>query len=461
MQIPVLLRRTIFTVVSLGVALIVITAVVNFSVFDESLNPDIAAMLDAPTAPAADDNAYAAMWGLQAGANRNMIEVGLGVLERLKKNEENTGSGSLLADDIAEFYGEFYGNDNPDNAWLRDFHCNARTTTGCLSFVRENLNDTPVDTQRAKLLKQRYQAILTLKQYVNTSNDNFASPLPPFVHLLDLGRLTLAELSLSGTPTAFIQQVGLDMQFWKMVLEDGTSILDKMVAVAAIWSDVQFLSDYLTLQELSDSEISTAVSIMQPLSLSQLDISDAFDSEQRVVYQTLKMIDKHQAPEGFSALVTGWLIQPNTTQNSYYEHMIESLKSLSAASIKTFREQTHIVNEIRTSKNHQTLKEMVTIWPGTPYNIGGKLFLKTMSGDYTAYIARVYDVNSMIGLVNMQLQLQLNDDLSIENAIRYLEDPNFNLASSLQDIELKYDSTEGWVEFDCLYGPRSICKLRF
>jgi len=285
------------------------------------------------------------------------------------------------------------------------------------------------------------------------------SPLPPYASMLNLSQLKLARLAGSSLNKEFIQQLSIDMRFWKMFLKDGYTLLDKMFGIAGVWNDLQFLSDYMAAHELSDDEKQLVRSLLRPLSPQELNIGGSFTAEQSVMLQTLILITNHDSVPGFGPLVSSWLIQPNATQNSYYQHMTKPSIYLSALSGTEFEAQTHIVDGVRKSKNHDTIKEMTTIWPGTPYNLGGKIFLKKMSGYFSAYIARAHDLNSMIGLVELQLALQSKPAASIPHILSNPNTSGIQFSQELRGKDLKFDPQEGWLEFECLY-QWSVCKLQ-
>ena len=61
-----------------------------------------------------------------------------------------------------------------------------------------------------------------------------------------------------------------------MMLAQGSELIDKMFAIAGIWTDVQFLSEYLTAHDLSGDDLRLAMSLLAPLSANELNLEDAF-----------------------------------------------------------------------------------------------------------------------------------------------------------------------------------------
>lgn len=442
----------------LFVVLIFITAMVNFSVFDERLNPELAAMTQTSDNANPEDNAYVAIWGLKALTGRDMVAAGKRLIERKQENLNNKGFDTLDTQD----YQDILGVDNTEETWLNGFSCTARTTIGCLSSTQSSIESMDLESDRSQLLMARHQRILQMPVFTNRTANTFTylTPFPPYMLVLKLSQIKLARLSVSGSSAEVIEQLSVDMRFWRMMLENGTELIAKMVGNAGLWNDLQFLSDYMRTHDLSEIEKQALESILRPLTQTELNIADSFIYEQQSVFQTLNLVLQGQKLPDLGPLVSNWLIQPNATQNSYYENMIKPMLYLSELPRAEFATKTYIVNGIRRALDHDGATEMSKVWPGTPYNIGGKIFLKHVSGYYSAYIARTHDLNSMIALVNLQSDLNAENPDSIANILAGINSGGLEINKELIEQGLKFDSKEGWLQFDCLYGTRSICKIK-
>ena len=131
----------------------------------------------------------------------------------------------------------------------------------------------------------------------------------------------------------------------------------------------------------------------------------------------------------------------------------------SGLSAAEFAAQTHLNTGSRKAYGRDAVDAMTTIWPGTLYNLGGKVFLSKVLGYPADYVARVHDLNGMISLVKLQLSLQAEEVENIEQVLSTLDSGNPQLSKELAGKALRFDPKEGWLQFDCLYG-RSICKIR-
>lgn len=452
-----LFPRIVIIAVMLPIAFFLIAWLVNFSVFDEDLNPDIASILQPVQRPLHEGNAYFAMWGISATADRDMIESGVRLVERYRDKLAKEGLGTLAPDDFAEILGAA----ELDEAWLSDYSCNARTNYGCLANAHSYLQKGSIASSRSQLTLARHQQILQMKLFKNWGHSSFTSPIPPYWTVLKLSQLKLAGLTVPNMQSDFLQQLQLDIQFWKMMLAQGSELIDKMFAIAGIWTDVQFLSEYLTTHDLSDDDLRLAMSLLTPLSATELNLADAFISEQRSLYRSLDK-EGHSLSD-FGPLVSPWLIQVNATSNSYYEHVIEPVVYLSGLTGAEFFEQTPMREQRNRSKSNahgrDAVDAMTTVWPGTLYNLGGKVLLSKLLGYPADYIARVHDLNSMISLVGLQLSMQVAEIDSDADILKEVVSAGSGMNTLLAGKGLSFDPATGWLQFDCLY-ERSFCKIK-
>ncbi len=275
-----LFRRVVITVVMLPIAFLLIAWLVNLSLFDEDLNSDLASILQPVQRPPLEGNAYFAMWGISATADKDMIESGVRLVERYRDKLAKSGLATLSEDDFVEILGAV----DLDKAWLSDYTCLACTNYGCLASTRRSLQNGSIDSRRSQLILARHQQILQMQFFENWMVSSFTSPIPPYWTFLRLSQLKLAGLSDSNLRSDFLQQLQLDIQFWKMMLVQGSEVIDKMFAIAGIWTVVQFLSEYLTTHDLSGDDLRLAMSLLAPLTANELNLADAFKSEQRTLH---------------------------------------------------------------------------------------------------------------------------------------------------------------------------------
>ena len=135
MKLAILLRRVVITIVSLSVAFILIALLVNLSVFDEDLRPEVVRILQPVQTPSNDGNAYFAIWGIGATADKDIVAAGVRLVKRLSLNREASGLDTLKPED----YAEILGTTSLDEEWLANYYCNSRTQYGCLAKIRAEI----------------------------------------------------------------------------------------------------------------------------------------------------------------------------------------------------------------------------------------------------------------------------------------------------------------------------------
>lgn len=450
-----LISRVAIILIVLFAAFIFTAALVNLSIFDEDLRPEVSKLLQPPQISEPRENAYTAIWGINTAADKDIIDSGKRLVERYHSNREKQGLDGLTPQDFFKIL----GSTNETEEWLKSFNCSSRTQPDCVSAIRANLQSTAVDSQGAQLLSIRHQNILQMSEFVNWGNSTFAptTSMPSYATMMNLSQYKLAGLFDDNSATAFLEQLALDMQFWRMVLDQGSDLIDKMVGIAGVWNDLQFLSEYMATYELQPGDVDLVMSILEPLSKNELNLEDAFKSEQRNLSRTLAR--GNQSLAAFGPLVSDWLIQTNATQNSYYQNVTGPIIELSRLSEKEFAAQTHTNDGSRKPQGRDAVDAMITIWPGTLYNLGGKVFLSKMLGYPADYIARVHDLNSMISLIKLQLYLKSTGVENTGQVLSTLSSHNIQLSEELAGKDVRFDSNEGWLQFDCLY-KRSICRIR-
>lgn len=234
-----LISRAAIILVVLCLALILTTALANLPVFDDDLRPEVSNILQSSQTPEPRQNAYTAIWGINATGDKDEIDSGKRLIERYHSNREKLGFDGLTTEDFLEIL----GSTNETEEWLKNFNCSSRTQSGCVSVMLANLQSAPVTDQSAQLLLNRHQNILQMPDFVNWGHSAFTptTPLPPYATMLYLSQYKLAGLIDSNSAVAFFEQLSLDMQFWRMMLDQGSGLIDKMFGIAGVWNDSQLL----------------------------------------------------------------------------------------------------------------------------------------------------------------------------------------------------------------------------
>lgn len=448
------IKKVLIAFVAIVILFTTITLVINSSVFDEALSPEVVKSLKPVKMPPDEENAYFAIMGLSASNEANMVTTGRRLIDQYLKNRDENNLDELTSED----YTKILGNKDLDDNWQDQINrCSSRTELGCTLKLYQQLSEQPIDEPRLSLMLKRYQHIIEMTQYQPMGHLTFGSPLPNYGTLMKLRRIKLAYAFGSNDPHDFIQYIEKDLKFWKLLLELEGTILDKMVAVASIWSSLHAVVEFTQFhKELSTLDIERLNAILTPLTEEQLDISTAFMYEQKALYGTLKMTDPEQltAAFGLSSKPISFLIQPNATINDYNQFFIQPLVKLSKSSSKSFANRVNQTQNDQKNCCFNEIQELVDFSPSSLYNLGGKLLLSTSIFQAQDYIARVHDVNGVILLAQLQLEIIKNPEQNIKWLIK-----NSQITSPYNNQPMSYDEEKGLVRFTCL-DKASTCNIK-
>lgn len=419
----------------------------NFKSFDESLSPVVRQALQPTKMPADETNAFIAIWGLTTASDKEMIKSGRAMIQRYLQNRDSEGRDELNDSD----YQEILANKDIDKFWQSIISkCHVRKKQDCIVKLAAQLVSQPISSERFSLMMERYKTIRSLIDYQHIDHLTFASPLPAFGPLLNLSKLNLAMTFNQKDPGLFIQNLDSELKFWRMMLNRGDSILDKMIANAGYRNNLAATSNFLsTRPELSEIEQLKLQQLLSPLSQSEIDISDAFLFEEKAFYNTLNNLEAEQLKEayGLSSSPITWLIQPNATVNDYHEFFVKKIQALGEMNTKQF------ANAIKPHNGEsccfQEIESLSSLSFNSLYNLGGKSLLTATLFNGQDYLARIHDLNGLIGLVGLELKLLLDQP----NAEQWLKEND-----SLLGHSIRFDQTNGSLEFDCL-DTHSICKV--
>lgn len=410
--------------------------VANLSLFDERLNPKITAINQANPQNSVDGNAYYAIMGITAVADKKIADAGRELLERYKQNRKNDDD-SLNQNDYTEILG------GDDKSWQNKYgdYLGCSKKHGCLIRLSEQLKSMPINDTRLTLMLQRYDSIIRMPNFSNFNDITVGTPMPEYGVFLKLSQLKLASLYNFELKSTFLSQIKTNFEFWKMLLVDSEMLLDKMVALRGIRNDLHYLSEYIQNNEISEQQFSFINSFLKPMTKAELDISESFTSESRTIFKWIDSIDS--TTFNFDAL----LLQANASKNSYYKYFTEPLIKLSQLSVKDF------VKELGHQESLQ-IESLLGFSPSSLYNYSGKALVTENFCNCWNYIARGHDFNNIINLVKLQLNLKKLGLEDIQQAVL-----NSKIINPYTDKAYNFDRNGNWLQFDCL-ETSSKCQVK-
>ena len=408
--------------------------VINSSIFDEELHPEVKLAMQVPPEINPQKNAYLALFGMQAAAGKDMQQVGIQLTTRYLQNRDQHQRDELTQEEIQEIA----GGKNLDEAWSKQYKsCNSRQENGCLAKMVAQINSTPMTDTRFNVMLKRYQQLLEMQDYQELQNASAATPLPQFGLALDVAKIYLAQASTEKNPMTFLTALQKDMRFWRRVLSQGNAIISKMIAIAALRNDLQYLSEFMQSKTLTEEQKTLIQQLLVTLDSEELNIAEAISGEGRWLATEFNYVEKN------------WLsrmaFQYNATLNANYFYAIKhdvELAKLSSIQLAKALAQVRINED-----------SPLTWSPSSLYNFIGKALVATAHPYMQDYIARVHDLNGMILLVQLQLSLKGTPNDAIESSVQ-----NSPIKNPYTNQAMQWNQAEAALQFNCL-ASKSICRI--
>ena len=320
--------------------------------------------------------------------------------------------------------------------------CTARTQLGCLKIVQDDLGDHPIEpgSELATMLA-RYQEVTGMTGYQSAGGSQAGFRLPRWGLLLRLGGLNLANQSLSGTGE-FIEAVERDTRFWAMLFKQSQGMLEKMVAVAGLWTNLQFVSEFAADRPLGNQERNQLEAILAGSKLDAARLTPAYLAEFRNLATLISAPHTSEKAQmmGVDKWQVTWFLQENATLNAYFHKIIEpAIRLAEQAGSKAIPLLKAPAGEVNGHSGTGSGSSFIT---GVFYNPVGNSIIKS-AANISDYIARVHDLNGMLGLVQYQLAEPGGPSVQLEQFV----EPALTLSKE-----------EGSLSFACTDG-QSLCRI--
>ena len=435
----------------LVVTFISLVLVINLSIFDEELTPEVAEMFEKQQQAIEPDNAYIAIWGITADSNKDFIEAGI---ELMARHHEITSSSesSILTDLDME---QILGNRDLDRDWKKRYkNCRARTRNGCLKEMSELLNNYPIQDPRLLLMLERYSRMVKLTKYQPIMEIHFASILPSYSEIMRLSQLRVSNVYLKKETMNTLLIIEEEIKFWKLMLKQSGDMLEKMISVASLWRNYRYLSEIIKSETISLQESKKIQSMLMNLSMVEQDMAMVFNTETKMALITLSDImstgtNTMSSISGINVKNLSPFWQKNGTLNDAYVRNfipLVCLSKLTAIDFYKFREQNNDYCEFPKEETTKYINFSL-------YNPVGKMLVTIGLPAYPDYIARVHDLNGVISLVKLQLELKSIADKDLEEAIN-----NSAIKNHYTGEPMEYNKENSNISFKCL-DKSSECKI--
>lgn len=422
--------------------LVALTLFINVSAFfDESLHPELE-QLSTPQTVVTDGNAYPLIYGLAASDDKDMRSAGEAIFGRLSSQHERGARISLTSEEMNEILG---GNDL-DAAWQAKFTalaCNTRLALVCADDLIGEIESAGIEDSRLRIQLARFEEILRQPRLEEMEEMSADSPPPAYGLLMRLARMRLGDSFQRDSTIEFLSRSMEDMTFWKMMLRDGDLLIAKMVAIAGLRNNLDFLAALLRERELSEDELQLLHDFVLPLTTDERDIGETFLAELRLVLLSEKPM---VVALGEPGLLNRLTLQEQATINEYYMTTIVPLQLRASLTSQEFYAQ----------RGYEPIPYVLRSFPPPLYNLGGKRILSEWVSRFNAqdYISRVHDMAARIDLVLLQAEIQQRGPQRIESLLQSSRQRNPYTGAAYE-----YDQQSQTIGFECLSDSNDVCRV--
>jgi len=440
-----LLNASLMLVTALAL-LPLLVLIVNLSWFDEPLLPELAS-LRTPQLVSMDDNAYVFAFGFLAADERAPRVAGQEIVQALRERYERGQRIALGPEEVAVILG---GSDL-EATWQTKFKslvCNARVYMDCAERLIAEVAQTDSQHPRLSILLDRYDKFLRQTRFEENGERDAYTPFPPYRQLRDVGRLRLAISYRDESTLEFLEKTAGDFESWVTILRESEALATKMVSLAGIQDDLDFVSTLMRNRPLGDDDLHLIDRFLRPFTSEESDIGEAFVSEARIA-----LLSEPHPMITRSSWITRLMLQENAALNEEYLAVFVPMRLRASLSAREYYRQ----------RAYERLPYHIRTFPPPLFNLGGKLALRSSVWfpDAQLYLARVHDQNGRISLVSLQAEIEQRPDTAVEDVVRLSMHRN-----PYTDDPMEYDAQAQTIGFKCLHtvfhppAPPDVCRFR-
>ncbi|MET1255765.1 hypothetical protein [Aliikangiella maris] len=433
----------------LAITLIFILSVllINTQAFDEKSSPAVNLVMQPQDRISPQYNAYFYFLGLLASNAQDPHEAGQKLQQKYVDNREKLGLDQLSASDSTKIL-----QISETESWFTQFErCHARTQHFCFQQSLNNIKALDFNSPRLIQMLKRYARLTDYQDYQSPDKMTFASPIPAFGYALSLQQISLAHQFSTLEFDSFLIAIEKDINFWRTLLLKSDILIVKMVAIAAIWYDVRYLSNIISQHHLSSVQVENIQQLLRPLNNKELDLSNAFRLEAQTLYNQLAKLSRQNLQEIYGIKISFFdsMIQVHATQNLHFERYLSPMLVLSKLNSSAF------YDAVQQGKTEHVTEQWFSLSPSNLYNPGGKLLLQNINWSPSDYIARMHDMNGMFNLVKLQLELKNQSEFQ---PLQWVNDSAYRNIYTLEP--LIFNEQKQTLEFECL-SKKSLCSISF
>ena len=459
------LKKTVLKALSNLVILVLVffisLQVINSSIFDEDLKPEIIPMLESkPIKKIEPGNAFIGLWGLYANSDKDYYESGVQMMELIEKNRASGKRKPITTKEVRATVG--FGEEMADRQWEKSHGRSCYMNTHNCLERRSKLSKTEsIISPRLSVLLKRYSQILQMENYDNVIETNLLWRSPRFNIMRDLGYVTFSKSYSNWNNQKFLNQITRDTKFWKLLLNQNKNLYHNNAITHSLWINYKYLSEFIKNRTISEEQKLIIEKLLINLTKHETDFQRIFEMELITKIKHTNnafLYRKRLYPNNLEGKLIRTLWQKNATLNDFYDNSNLSIKCLSELPVAEYFQFA------KGYKSHCGLPKHVTIKYSAVdfyknfhiYNFFGKHIAKIESKIDPNYLARLYDLIGIINLVKLQLELKSLSEGEIAEAIK-----KSTIKNHYTGEPMDYDQKKNEIFFKCLYTNRyrEIYKL--
>lgn len=402
---------------------------------DDELDPEVEKFINHQPEIIWEDNAYVYLWGMDKETD-DPYATGKEILEQLFAddkfyNYEQRPLNFNFLDDYSTL-------EIPEN----DLLCKISEKECFLSII-ENQNQIESIITKYDFYITRYLKFLNYKHFNQIADRRLESALPSYRTIIksqQIYHLSIFSKLLKSNRFDIISILSKELDLIKDKLEKADSLISKMIAIALINENLEFLN-LLHQSKTINLKSKTDVSIFNPLTLSQMTLYQAMYEEHskglKMVfdwtsdYKSLTRKAKNQYGDALMKIFYFFASKPNLTVNIQYHNIIKHLLRTTQLPAIEFYKEEKIFNY---KPKHDRIRNYV-----------GYTLISQVMPQYLDYQARVFDIDMKIQLMRLIVQsnsitdlIQSDDFLSsYDKTSPYIKDGKLCYSGSVE-INKKY-----------------------
>jgi len=367
---------------------------------DQDLRPEVKSALSWQAPKVLDkENAYLLVLGLNAKEGIDPVALGARKLNaELARYEKNR----YLTVDFAESV-----NDPDELTFVKPKSqvCEYAETANCVAFYLARSAEQEQEILKSQhILLANFDRLTPSKTYQEIAPPHIAASIPSYasvMHAAELERMRAIRSIANGKVAQGLEQLLLLASFSQRWLENSTSLVSHMVALASVQRDLRICDELLQRFPDLQSEIDPMQDWMNQFSMQRMHIAKAFAFERQVgmniMQSTLALPEEVQDAKLQQRLIK-WFNRPNAAMNMSYDWYNVRLNLLEKSSQEYFASRTEV---------EKKQKELLGIGTDSFYlrDPFTKNLLSVSAPDYEVYIEKHYDTFAQIHLLALNLDL--------------------------------------------------------